>query len=431
MAIQSSAPSKVAAAAATFPAECPPTIKCVVVPAAYANNDPANPADYGNYDKADRPHGGMEVTSVVIHNTEGDLESVLNAFQNPLFYVATHYVIDADGTVYHMIPNKHVGWHAANWYYNTHSIGIEHVGHLARGHTEFTTAMYRASAELVKYLGAKYQFPLDRKHILGHDNIPATTTSRIPGMHTDPGPYWNWELYMQLLEAPRLPGLDPRGSMVTVAPVWALNRQPVEGCSPSGACVPPGGPFVSSIAYVRTAPNLTAPFVTDPVLGPGSTNVENTAARVYYGQQFASAGTPKIDAKGIWYQIYYAGQQGWLHSPWAAPTAYPSKGRAVTPKAGRASVPVYGRPLPEQSDYPADFVPPPGSIPLPAPLAYTISAGQRYAVTDSEARASYFFSWTYDGRLPYDGTLFLGATRYIEIQYNGRLGFVKAADVDM
>jgi hypothetical protein len=87
------------------------------------------------------------------------------------------------------LPTKDVAWHAGNWYVNSKSVGIEHEGFATKG-TWYTEAMYRASSKLVRYLTAKYGIPLDRAHILGHDNVPGTVPATIKGMHWDPGPYW-------------------------------------------------------------------------------------------------------------------------------------------------------------------------------------------------------------------------------------------------
>lgn len=416
---------------AKFKAECPKAVRCVVIPAAYQGNNPADPVDYGNYDTANRPHD-MKIDSVIIHDTEGSLESVLEAFQNPTFYASTHYVIDADGTIYQMVKNKNVAWHAGNWWYNMHSIGIEHVGHAALGHTEYTPAMYKASAALVKWLASKYNIPTDRQHIIGHDNVPATTGAGIPAMHTDPGPFWNWQKHGTLLGAPIIPTASLKSKLVTVAPIWPLNKQLVTGCTPpNGPCVPSDKPLKSNFVYLRTAPSHTAPMISDPVLGQGSTDIENTAARAYYGQKFAVMSYKLEPQTGIWYRIWYAGQPAWFHSPWTAPTAFSTSGKYITPKSGQGSIPVYGRPLPEQSEYPDDFAPPAGAVSYPTPLPYTIPAGQRYSVVKSQLPTDFYFAWTHDSSLPYDHTVFKGSTKYVSIQYNGRIAFVKKADVNI
>lgn len=56
-----------------------------------------------------------------------------------------------------------------------HSLGIEHEGVLVDGARWYTEEMYQASARLVRYLAARYRIPLDREHILGHDELPGLT----------------------------------------------------------------------------------------------------------------------------------------------------------------------------------------------------------------------------------------------------------------
>ena len=62
--------------------------------------------------------------------------------------------------------------------------------------------MYESSARLVKYLAHEYDIPLDRAHIIGHDQVPGILPGYVAGMHWDPGPYWDWEHYFHLLGAP-------------------------------------------------------------------------------------------------------------------------------------------------------------------------------------------------------------------------------------
>ncbi|MER6593189.1 hypothetical protein ABT214_15320 [Micromonospora purpureochromogenes] len=70
--------------------------------------------------------------------------------------------------------------------------------------------MYRTSAKLVRHLALRFQNPLDRQHILGHDNVPGTVASTVRGMHWDPGPYWDWSHYFELTKAP----LDSTGVQI-------------------------------------------------------------------------------------------------------------------------------------------------------------------------------------------------------------------------
>lgn len=416
--------------AATPAPECPAVLMplCTFDPAAYVQNDPNDPINYGNYDLANRPADGTAIKGVTIHDIEGTCEDAVNAFKDPLYFVSSTYVICADGRIIQMVRLKDITWTAGNWWYNSHHIQIEHAGH-ASSPTEYTTKMYAVSAVLVRWLSQKFGFPLDRAHVHGHDNVPATIGPGIASMHVDPGPFWNWQNYMAMLGAPVLPNGQTIGNMVTVAPLWPLSREVVTGCNVSNEtpppCVPPGGPFPTNFVYLRTQPSLSAPFITDPVTGPGSTEIENRSARAFYGQRFVVADR-RIEARGTWYKIWFGGQGAWFYSPKAAPTALPAKGKCVTPK-GSAPVAVYGRPLPELSEWPAGFTPPPGSQPAPTPLPYTVQPGQCYTVIEAGVAADHYFSWSFDNTYPRFRVV--GKTHYVWIEFNGRQAFVKQSEV--
>jgi N-acetyl-anhydromuramyl-L-alanine amidase AmpD len=403
-------------------AECPRTITCTFVPARFAQNNPENPKDYGNYDTANRPQD-MKVKYIVIHDTEGSYESAISWFQDPRSYVAAHYVIrSADGDVTQMVKNKDVGWHAGNWYMNMHSIGIEHEGFAAEGAAWYTDAMYQASAKLVRYLAKKYDIPLDRDHIVGHDEYHGLTPARAKLMHNDPGPYWDWEYYMELLRADPVVSERHRSNAVTIAPRFAQNKPPVSVCADTVCTDQPAQP--ANFVYLRTAPRDDAPYLTDAGLHPdgaaGTTEINDWSAKVVHGQEFAVAGK-----QGNWTAIWFGGQRGWFYNPWNARTAVPTRAKLVTPKAGLASVPVYGRPVPEQAAY-ANGVPPLTVV----PLQYSLFAGQSYPAYDHKAINDYYHVLTFDRSSPGDGTLVIGHEKYVPIEYNHRQAFVKASDVE-
>lgn len=413
--------------------ECPAILmsKCSYDQAAYVNNDPADPTNYGNYDLANRPNGGVKVKGVTVHDIEGTCEDAIQAFKDPFYFASATYVICADGRVVQMAPLKDITWTAGNWWYNSHFVQIEVAGYASQPQS-YTDAAYDSLATLIKWLGGKYNFPMDRGHIHGHDNVPATRTSGIATMHVDTGPFFNWQRLMRKLGAPVLPSGNPFTSkMVTVAPVWPLSREVVTGCSVSSQVPPPcvpAGSFPTNFVYLRTQPSLNAPLITDPVTGPGSTEIENRSARAFYGNSFAVADR-RVEAKGIWYKIWFGGQGAWFYSPWNAPTAFPASGQCAKPKAGLASVAVYGRPIPETSEWPADFTPPAGSQPTPTPLAYTVPQGQCYAVIEANVTPDHYFSWSFDDTYPRFNVA--GATKYVWVGYGGRQGFVKRSDVDL
>lgn len=149
------------------------------------------PASTSNYTVANR-ESDYPINYVVIHVTQETYAGAISIFQDPTSQVSAHYVLrSSDGAVTQMVREKDIAWHAGNWTYNTQSIGIEHEGYVDNP-SWFTDAMYRASAALTRSLCDKYGIPKDRSHIIGHVEVPGAT-------HTDPGPYWNWTYYMQLV----------------------------------------------------------------------------------------------------------------------------------------------------------------------------------------------------------------------------------------
>jgi hypothetical protein len=361
----------------------------------------------------------------VIHDTEGSYESASSWFQDPRSYVAAHYVIrSSDGEVTQMVRNSDVGWHAGNWYMNMHSIGIEHEGYAAEGAAWYTDAMYRSSAKLVRHLAKQYNIPLDREHIVGHDQYHGLTPARATAMHTDPGPYWDWDYYMQLLKAPHENVAGPNSGVVTIAPRFTDNKQTVTQCDEADVCteLPKQG---TNFVYLRTEPRESAPLLPDPGLHPdgtpGTTAVEDTSARAVHGQKFAVA-----ERRGDWTAIWFGGYKGWFYNPskTAQRTAVPSRAPLITPKSGMESIPVYGRPVPEAGAYPN------GMPPLTAvPLQYKLAAGQAYVAYDKTTPNDYFHVSTFDRSAPGDGEIAIGKERYIPISFGHRQGYVKASDV--
>ena len=88
-------------------------------------------------------------------------------------------------------------------------LGVEHEGYVSNP-AYFTEAMYQSSAALFRHFAVKFGIPVDRNHIIGHNewqnnmwkswmaaNYPAINTGC--NTHTDPGPYWNWDYYLGLI----------------------------------------------------------------------------------------------------------------------------------------------------------------------------------------------------------------------------------------
>lgn len=159
---------------------------------------------------------GMGVRFVVIHDMEGTVPGAISVFRNPGRGASAHYLVRArDGHIVQMVREGDTAWHAGNWIINHSSIGIEHEGYADRPHGGgyYTSAMYEASAHLTCAIAHRYHIPVDRRHIFGHGNVSTNSSSTAlctdaqanagvcggASHHHDPGRYWDWRLYMNLV----------------------------------------------------------------------------------------------------------------------------------------------------------------------------------------------------------------------------------------
>ncbi|MFI6906226.1 N-acetylmuramoyl-L-alanine amidase [Nonomuraea sp. NPDC050394] len=396
--------------------ECPSTISCEWIPAKQAELPNGN---YGNFDTSNRPFN-QKVDYIIIHDMEGYWRPSIDLLLNPARAASWHYSLRSnDGHIAQHIKTKDVGWQAGNWYVNAKSIGLEHEGFLAERGSWYTEAMYRTSAKLVRYLALRHGVPLDRAHILGHDNVPGTLPTTVRGMHEDPGPFWDWDRYFKLIGAPFHPFGGPNAGTVMIKPDFATNKPYFYGCDrkqPELDCPPTSAATV----WLRKEPRPDGPLVDDiGKRGAGRSiySVYDHSARAVTGQRYAVA-----DRQGEWTAIWYLGQKAWFHNPASAPTAIPSMGLVVTPKKGLATVPVYGRAYPEQEAYPADIPYQPIT-----PLMYTFSAGEKYSFGGAQF-GEYYRAVTID---PSTHKVVRGKTLYYQIQFGHRVMFVKASDVTL
>jgi hypothetical protein len=383
--------------------ECPKTIVCKKIKAPYEWYGKPSPGAYGNHDLAARPQD-LDIEYILIHDTEATWDTTLQLVQDPTYVSWQYSLRSSDGLVAQHVANRNVAWHAGNWYINMHSIGLEHEGFAADG-TWFTEAMYRTSAELVKYLAAKYDVPLDRAHIIGHDQVPTSD-------HWDPGPFWDWEHYMSLLGAP-IAGDGSGMDLVTVAPGYEDNPQPVTGCATAEGepieCLP-----TTNFVYLRTAPSEDAPLVDG-----GSYYVSDISARAAAGHQFVVG-----ERQGDWLQVWWNGEEAWLQSPAEDPTVVPAQGQYVTP-AGDQPVTVYARAYPEAEAYEGTAIPYAGQ-PV---MGVSLQPGQAYALGDDTVPTDYYYAKTFDDSLPDDHTVVVGDETFYQVWVGHRFGYVKADEV--
>lgn len=367
---------------------------------------------------------GIKIDQIVLHTTEGSYAGAIQTFQGPNA-AAAHYVMrSSDGAVTQMVSDKDVAFGDGNYDSNLHSIQIEHEGFSAFGADWYTDVTYQQTAKLVKYLVKRYDIPLDRQHILAHDNVPGGKTADLAGQHWDQGNEWDWTRFMKLIGAPfddKTRGVGPAGSAVTIAPTFKKNLQTFTVCpsdDPTGAtttCTPVTVP--ASSLFVHQGPSEDSPLILDadvhPTATAGTDHVSDWSTTVQAGRQFVVA-----DKQGDWTAIWFDGQKGWIDNPKGENTI-PATGVKIITAVGTAAAPVYGTAFPDPVEVPTGWGPDPQN-PLAAP-DYAIPVGQAYVADQPPVNGQDFF--------PSRQGVVTGAKQYYTVQFNHRYVFVNATDV--
>lgn len=156
------------------------------------------PAYNGNYTNSRRERS-YNIDRIVVHVVQGSYSSAVNWFQDSRAGVSAHYTVSKRGRIAQSVRHEDIAYHAGHWGTNKHSIGIEHEGYVDNP-SWFTDKMYRASARLAAYAVRRHRIPIDRSHIIGHNQVPGCPGQGGGGScHTDPGRHWNWNKYLRLV----------------------------------------------------------------------------------------------------------------------------------------------------------------------------------------------------------------------------------------
>jgi N-acetylmuramoyl-L-alanine amidase len=154
-----------------------------------------------NFD--DRPDGAV-IDMVIVHYT--DMETAADSLQlltDPAAKVSAHYLIDYDGTIYHLVEDRMRAWHAgvSSWQgqvgVNARSIGVE----LQNGGKAYFDQQgewqpyplnqMQALTLLVNALATRH--PIKKEFILGHNQV-------APDRKIDPGPHFDWNFLLNNLQ---------------------------------------------------------------------------------------------------------------------------------------------------------------------------------------------------------------------------------------
>ena len=130
-----------------------------------------------------------KITCVVIHSTAtGGLSSPLEWLTLPASKVSAHYLIDKDGSIYGLVEEKNIAWHAGESFWqnqaqvNAYSIGIELVNP-NDGFYPYPEEQIQACADLV--VSICRDFAIAAKDVVGHKDVAL-------GRKTDPAGF-DWD----------------------------------------------------------------------------------------------------------------------------------------------------------------------------------------------------------------------------------------------
>ena len=206
-------------------------------------------ADYGPaiYREAYPGHwytSGYGKRFYVIHDMEGYYWTTISYFQRSTTQASVHYCVNGrtdngsdagPGEITQMVRDAYYAWHAGCW--NRYMYGTEHEG-FASDPSWYTEAMYQASGANTKFHAEQSGIPKDRNHIIAHgQKLVAGWTSWMQAVgysysfatcntHTDPGPYWDWNHYMDLVNGapPPPPVTNPPYLFNTDSQGWTAGN---------------------------------------------------------------------------------------------------------------------------------------------------------------------------------------------------------------
>ncbi len=139
---------------------------------------------------APRPEGAA-VDVLVLHYTELPLQESLDILGDSArpHRVSSHYVLAEDGTVYRLVPEERVAWHAGRSYWrgrealNATSIGVEIVN-LHGDHHDYPPRQIATLIDLCRGILARHPDIVPR-NVVGHSDI-------APKRKIDPGLRFPW-----------------------------------------------------------------------------------------------------------------------------------------------------------------------------------------------------------------------------------------------
>ena len=211
----------------------------------------------------------------VCHDMEGYYASTISYFQQSGTQASVHYCVNgkkdassdyAAGEVTQMVRDSYYAWHVKCW--NTYCTGTEHEG-FASNPAWYTDAMYSASAGVTAHLAATFGWAKDRNHVVGHNEWKHSAWRSYASSHfgidpncnthSDPGPYWDWSKYMDLVNGNTARRID----VFVRATDNSIRQKYFSGSSWSPDYINLGGDMTSDPTAASWGPNRIDLFARD------------------------------------------------------------------------------------------------------------------------------------------------------------------------
>jgi N-acetyl-anhydromuramyl-L-alanine amidase AmpD len=134
------------------------------------------------------PTHTRSIKYIILHYTEMLFDDALSKLCDLNSKVSTHYLIRDNGSIYNLVRNEHIAWHAglSSWHntekLNNNSIGIE-IDNL--GNQAFTNEQITSCINLCRSLMNIFNIP--KENVIGHSDI-------APDRKIDPGIFFPWKL---------------------------------------------------------------------------------------------------------------------------------------------------------------------------------------------------------------------------------------------
>jgi N-acetyl-anhydromuramyl-L-alanine amidase AmpD len=156
----------------------------------------------------DPGRAGTPLDLIILHTTEASFESALSWLRGEAAgssnrESSSHYLISADGSrIAQLVREADTAWGAGNLAYNRRAVNIEQEGYADQGH--FSDGLYRSVGDLVGRIAARHHIPLDRKHVIGHMEVPDPNEPALSGgvdHHHDPGLHYDFARLLAIAAA--------------------------------------------------------------------------------------------------------------------------------------------------------------------------------------------------------------------------------------